>query len=372
MSVKSSEIIQAIEAIAPRRLAESWDNVGLQIGSNKREVSKVLFTLDVTAEVVAEAIEIGAQMIVAHHPFIFNGLKGICTDELKGRMVADLIKNDICLYVAHTNLDKAELGLSDYIGKRLGLEAMQPLSASDAEKLYKIVVYVPVTHEELIVEVMGSCGAGFIGRYSHCTYRTCGKGTFMPLAGTHPFIGEQDELTTVEESRVETIVDGKILKRLMQKLKQAHPYEEMAYDLYPLENGELMNQNGLGKIGRLNTPVDGQAFIEHIKKTLDLEWIRATGNPPEKISKVALCTGSGAEFIGLAKVKKADVYITGDLKYHDAQRAVESNLWVIDAGHFGTEKLVVDLLASILEDTLRNKGVTWVASSVNRDFIRCY
>ncbi|MDO4289525.1 MAG: Nif3-like dinuclear metal center hexameric protein, partial [Eubacterium sp.] len=201
MRVKSSEIIQAIEKIAPRRLAESWDNVGLQIGSYKREVDKVLFTLDVTEEVVQEAIDIGAQMIVAHHPFIFNGLKGICTDELKGRMVELLIKNDICLYVAHTNLDKAELGLSDYIGRALGIEEMQPLDASDAEKLYKIVVYVPVTHEDVIVEVMGSCGAGFIGKYSHCTYRTQGLGTFKPLAGTQPFIGEENQVTTVEESR---------------------------------------------------------------------------------------------------------------------------------------------------------------------------
>ncbi|MDO4289345.1 MAG: Nif3-like dinuclear metal center hexameric protein, partial [Eubacterium sp.] len=166
--------------------------------------------------------------------------------------------------------------------------------------------------------------------------------------------------------------DGKILKNLMQKLKKAHPYEEMAYDLYPLENGEIINQNGLGKIGRLKTPTDSETFIAHVKKTLDLEWLRATGNPPEKISRVALCTGSGAEFIGLAKVKKADVYITGDLKYHDAQRAVENNLWVIDAGHFGTEKMVVDLLADILAKSLADRGVSWVASSVNRDFIRCY
>ncbi len=372
MAVKCHEIIQIIEKTAPKRLAESWDNVGLQIGSYKKEVSKVLLTLDVTEEVVAEAIEIGAQMIIAHHPFIFNGLKNICTDELKGKMVADLINHDISLYVAHTNLDKAELGLSDYIGRQLGIQEMQPLAASDAEKYYKIVVYVPVTHEDVIVEVMGSCGAGFIGKYSHCTFRTRGKGTFMPGEDTQPYIGKEGQLETVEESRVETIVSGKILKNLMQKLKKVHPYEEMAYDLYPLENGEMLNQNGLGKIGRLAEPMESMAFIDRIKETLKLDWVRATGNPPEKVSKVALCTGSGAEFIGLAKVKKADVYITGDLKYHDAQRALENNLWVIDAGHFGTEKMVVDLLAEMLTKALDGKGVQWVCSAVNRDFIRCY
>lgn len=372
MAVKCSEITKVIETVAPRSLAESWDNVGLQIGSFQKRVEKVLLTLDVTEAVVREAVVEKADMIIAHHPFIFNGIKSICTDELKGKIVAELIRNDISLYVAHTNLDKAELGLNDYIAKTLGIEKRQPLDPSDEDKLYKIVVYVPVDYTDKIVEVMGDSGAGFIGNYSHCTYRTVGQGTFKPLEGTDPFIGEEGEVTTVKEDRVETIIDGRMMKTLIQKLKKVHPYEEMAYDLYPLENGLLLNQNGLGKIGTLKEAMAPDAFIAHVKKALNLSHVRAAGNEPSKVKKVALCTGSGAEFIGLAKVKKADVYITGDLKYHDAQRAAENNLWVLDAGHFGTEKMVVGLLENLLRENVNDPEIEYVRSNFNEDFMRYY
>lgn len=372
MAVKCSEIIKVIEKVAPRNLAESWDNVGLQIGSYHKKVENVLLTLDVTETVVAEAVKKNADMIIAHHPFIFGGLKSVCTDELKGRIVAELIKNDISLYVAHTNLDKAELGLSDYVAQALGIDDRQVLEASDADQLYKIVVYVPVEDTEKITEVMGEAGAGFIGNYSHCTYRSIGSGTFKPLEGTTPSIGEVGKIETVKEDRVETIIDGKMIKSLIQQLKKVHPYEEMAYDLYPLENGKLLNQNGLGKIGYLKEAMTPEFFIDHVKKSLKLEHIRAAGKVPNKIKKIALCTGSGSEFIGLAKVKKADVYITGDLKYHEAQRATENNLWVIDAGHFGTEKMVVNLLEKLLKEGVKDSEITYYQSECSEDFMRYY
>ncbi|MEG2898371.1 MAG: Nif3-like dinuclear metal center hexameric protein [Eubacterium sp.] len=372
MAVKCSEIIQMIEMVAPKNLAESWDNVGLQIGSYKKQVNRILLTLDVTETVVLEAIEKKADLIISHHPFIFNGLKSICTDEQKGHLVAMLIKNDIALYAAHTNLDKAELGLNDYIAKKLEIDERLPLEPSDEAKLYKIVVYVPTEYTDKIIRVLGENGAGFIGNYSHCTYRTVGEGTFKPLDGTTPFIGKKGEMTKVEEDRIETIINDKMMKTIIQKLKAVHPYEEMAYDVYPLENGALLNKNGSGKIGLLKEAVSPEWLIEKIKNTLQLEHIRAAGNPPEKIRKVALCTGSGAEFMGLAKVKKADVYITGDLKYHDAQRADENNLWVIDAGHFGTEKMVVNLLEEMLKNQLFNQSVEFLRSEKNEDFMRYY
>ncbi|MEG0378308.1 MAG: Nif3-like dinuclear metal center hexameric protein [Eubacterium sp.] len=348
MAVKCSEVLQIIEKIAPKNLAESWDNVGLQIGSYKKVVSKILLTLDVTPQVVQEAVKKEVDLVISHHPFIFNGLKSICVDEQKGHIVEMFIKNELM------------------IDERL------PLEASNEKKLYKIVVYVPTDYSAKIVQVLGENGAGFIGNYSHCTFRTMGEGTFKPLPGTAPFIGEEGEIVKVEEDRIETIIDSKMLKTMLNKLKAAHPYEEMAYDLYPLENGALINKNGLGKIGFLKEAMTPERFIEQIKKVLNLEHLRAAGIPPDKIKKVALCTGSGAEFIGLAKVKKADVYITGDLKYHDAQRAIENNLWVIDAGHFGTEKMVVNLLQELLENELLEKGIECLQSEKNEDFMRYY
>lgn len=372
MSVKCSEITAAIEKIAPRRLAESWDNVGLQVGSYKKEIQRVLLTLDVTEEVINEAIEKNADMIISHHPFIFGGVKSICTDEPKGALLAKVIQHHIVIYAAHTNLDKAELGLSDYIAEKIGIDERKPLDPSDAENLYKIVIYVPVDYTDAILEVLGNAGAGFIGRYSHCSFRTVGKGAFKPLEGTNPFIGTTDELTTVEEDRIETIITASIMKNLIRKLKDVHPYEEMAYDVYPLENGNLINQNGLGKIGVLSEPTTPDAFITRLKDILKIDTLRAAGNQPKSIKRVALCTGSGAEFMGLAKVKKADVYITGDLKYHDGQRAKENNLWVIDAGHFGTEKMVTGLLERLLKKAFDGRDLEIMLSEKNEDFIKYY
>lgn len=372
MTVRSHDIIRAIEKTAPRHLAESWDNVGLQVGSYKKEIRRVLLTLDVTDAVIQEALDRQADMIVSHHPFIFGGIKAICTDEMKGRQVATLIKNDLVLYAAHTNLDKAELGLSDYVADMIGIDSRLPLDPRDEETLYKVVIYTPVDYTEKIIDVMGKNGAGFIGRYSHCTFRTVGKGTFKPLSGTHPFIGEEGEVATVEEDRIETIVNGQGLKQLIRKIKDAHPYEEMAYDVYPLENSRLLNMNGLGKIGRLKEPMTPEAFVQMLKTVLNTKTLRAAGKEPEMIKKVALCTGSAADLMGIAKMKGADVYITGDLKYHEGQRASENGLWVIDAGHFDTEKMVTRLLKCIIENELKEDAPEILLSKCNADYIRYY
>lgn len=369
--MKTSQIFKIIEDTAPLYLAEKWDNCGLQVGSYKQKVSKILLTLDVTPAVVNEAIEKKVDLIISHHPFIFNGLKKIWLEDQKGKMIAQLLSNNITLYSAHTNLDKANLGLNDYIAKKIQISEALPLEPEE-EKLYKIAIYVPVDYTEKIVNVLGESGAGFIGNYSHCTYRTMGKGTFKPLKGTNPFIGEEGEFATVEENRIETIVDGRMVKSLIKKIKTAHPYEEMAYDLFPLENGKLIMKHGLGKIGILEKPMVPIDFINHVKTSLNLEHVRVAGKPPKKISRVALCTGSGAEFMGVAKVRKADVYITGDLKYHEAQRAYENNLWVIDAGHFGSEKMVVDLLKELIDKQIEKDQIETIISTKNEDFMRFY
>lgn len=372
MGLKASKVFGCIEALAPKRLAESWDNVGLQIGSYSQMVERILLTLDVTPAVVQEAVDCGADLIISHHPFIFNGLKHICFDEHSGALVEKLIKNEIGVYTAHTNIDIAEFGLNDYIANTLGIENRRPLDPATQEMYYKLVVYVPVEKTADILEVLGENGAGFIGNYSHCTFRATGKGTFKPLENTHPYIGEEGQVETVVEDRIETIIDGRMVKTMIGKLKKAHPYEEMAYDLYPLDGNTMVEKDGLGKIGELEVPMTPDAFLNHVKTALSLGSLRTAGTPPDTIRRVALCTGSGSEFIGLAKLKKADVYITGDLKYHDAQRAAENNLWVIDAGHFGTEKLVVGLLKHTIEAAFPEGQVQCIKSRQNQDFFKYY
>lgn len=347
--MKAQEIYKVIEQIAPLYLAEDWDNSGLQIGSYNRDINKVLLTLDVTKEVIQEAIEKDVQLIVSHHPFIFNGIKSLCIDNGKGELVAQLIKNNISVYSAHTNLDSAKLGLNHYIANQLGIKETEPLVQSDQDQLFKLVIFTPQNFSQKILDVLGENGAGLLGKYSHSSFRAAGKSTFKPLEGSKPYIGRTNKVETVIEDRIETIIDRHLAKKILPILKEIHPYEEMAYDLYPLDSSISKNENGLGRIGFLNKPMTSHEFIDLIKKSLGVKFIRTAGPIPEKIKKVALCTGAGAEFLSIAKFKAADAYITGDLKYHEAQNAKENNLWVIDAGHFGTEKNVVYLLKDHLK-----------------------
>ncbi|MBI4855659.1 MAG: Nif3-like dinuclear metal center hexameric protein [Acetobacterium woodii] len=372
MSVKLNKIIQSIEAIAPEKLAEDWDNVGLQVGSRQQLVNKILLTLDISAEVVKEAVTKKADLIIAHHPFIFNGLKTLSSDWEKGQLIEQLIKNDIAVYVAHTNLDKAETGLNYYLAELLGLENIRTLEPSNPVTYYKLVVYTPMEATERIIEVLGKNGAGAIGDYDYCTYRSSGIGTFRPLAGSNPFIGSLDKLESVAEDRIEAIVPVYELKNLINQLKKNHPYEEMAYDVIPLENGRLINENGLGKIGVLKAPMDAAGFIGAVKEKLGLITLRGAGNMPETIRRVAICSGAGADMIGLAKAKRADVLITGDLKHHDGQRAQENNFWVLDAGHYGTEKWVVDCFQKILKTDLGENCLEMMVAEASRDFIVNY
>ncbi|WP_286947167.1 Nif3-like dinuclear metal center hexameric protein [Acetobacterium sp. UBA5834] len=372
MSVKLNQIIQTIEALAPERLAESWDNVGLQVGSRQQCINRILLTLDVTADVVDEAVVKKADLIIAHHPFIFNGLKTVSCDGEKGQMIAQLIINDVAVYVAHTNLDKAAKGLNHYLAEIIGLEKIKTLEPSNPTRYYKLVVFTPVEASHKIIEVLGKNGAGAIGDYDYCTYRSSGTGTFRPKEGAKPFIGAVDKMTSVSEDRIEAIVAAPELKNLIAALKRNHPYEAMAYDVIPLENGDLMNENGLGKIGILSQPIGAVDFITEIKKRLDLPTLRGAGKVPEIVRRVAICSGAGADMIGLAKAKRADVLITGDLKHHDGQRALENNIWVLDAGHYGTEKWVTDCLKQMLTAGLEDACPEMIVAESSRDFIVNY
>lgn len=361
-------VAACIKRAAPESLAEDWDNSGLQLGSYQAPVNSVLTVLDITPDTVAEAKELGANLIVSHHPLFFKNIKSIRTDTAKGALIEDLLKNDMSVYSAHTNLDKASNGLNTFIGRLLALQNTSPL-IPEKEDYVKLVVYTPKGYEQQVIEAMDESGAGTTGQgYTSCTFRTEGTGTFRANTQAHPFIGEAGELTQTQEYKIETIVPKSALERVFKSVRRVHPYEEMAYDIYPTELIDLPATTGLGRIGMADQVRSPEEFAAFVKETLGLERLVSAGPKPESVKKVALCTGAGAEFISAAKRAGADVYITGDLKHHDAQAAEQAGLWVLDAGHYGTEKQASILLAELLADC----GVPVYVSKTQKNFMESY
>ncbi len=372
MPVKCQTIISLIEKFAPKSLAEEWDNVGLHIGDPSADINGVIVNLDVNDGVVDEARKRGANLIVSHHPLIFKALKNIRADLPHGRLITDIIKSDINVYCAHTNMDSAVEGVNQVLAELLGLKNTEVLNPDKPEKIYKIVVFIPESHADTVREAMTKAGAGWIGNYSDCTFSVNGTGTFKAAAGCNPFIGEIGVLEKAAEVRLETVVRATQINRVVNAMLKAHPYEEVAYDIYPLANsaGEL----GLGRVGTLEKPVKLVEFMETVKKALNVEAVRYGGDPQAMVEKVAVCGGSGAGLIHKAVYAGADVFVTGDLKYHEAQEAVALGLSFIDAGHYATENPVVAKLACMIEESLTSEGysIPVYASRNTCDVFRFY
>jgi len=330
--ITNGNVFKALESWAPQHLAYDWDNVGLQIGSYSERTKKVLVTLDVLEPVADEAIDAGVNLIIAHHPLIFKPLKRIDFQTPKGGTIKKLIENNITVYAAHTNLDIAQGGVNDLLADKLGLDDVQPLVDMREEPLLKLMVFVPKTHAEQVRDALGKAGAGHIGNYSHCTFQTEGHGTFMPLEGTDPFIGSTNKLEIVDEFKMETVVKEKDLHRVITAMKKAHPYEEVAYDLFPLKH--IGPPFGLGRIGTMKETADVKALSETIKNVFDIENLRVTGDLTQQIKKVAVIGGSGEKYLYQAKKMGADAFITGDVTFHLAQDAKELGLALIDPGHY--------------------------------------
>lgn len=364
--VTMKDIATAIESQAPLQLQESWDNCGLQVGSMSSPVKRVLTALDVTPEVVAEAIEQQADAIVTHHPMIFKGIKSINTDTMQGNMMKDLLCHSINVYSAHTNLDVTGGGLNDEVATRLGLQNIQGLEETGRDIAYKLAVYVPITHSEQLRQAMGDAGAGHIGAYSHCSFSVAGEGRFLPLEGTNPFIGHVGTIETVQEERVETVVPKKRLGQVLAAMEKVHPYEEIAYDVVALEN--VAEIHCIGRIGNLPQRLSMQEFKELLQSVFLHSQLRWGGTKISSVQRIGLCTGSGAEFIKVAAKQKADAYITGDVKYHDMQLAKELGITVVDAGHYGTEYMSQTLLKRMIEKTFATTDVEVIESKVQRDF----
>lgn len=355
MPVKAEELTGLIEELAPPGLAEQWDNSGWQVGDPSAEVERVMVTLDIDEQVVEEATASGVQLLISHHPLFMKGLKKIRLDTPGGRLVGKLICSGIGAYAAHTNLDIAAGGVNDVLAEKIGLKNTEVLHATEREKYLKLVVFVPTSHLENVMDALRSEGAGWIGNYSDCTFQLKGIGTFRPGEGTNPYIGKQGELERVEEIRLETIVSSTGVKRVVEAMVKAHPYEEVAYDLYPLalEGPE----KGLGRVGDLESPVKLREFAELVKDVLGVSSVRYGGEGNEIVSRVAVCSGSGAELWPAARALGARVLVTGDIKYHTARDMLAEGMKFIDAGHYGTEKIVIEFLSNYLKGKIEEKGI---------------
>lgn len=361
MSIKCSDIVKHMEELAPVKYAMDWDNVGLLVGDSTKEVSKVIIALDATSQVIDEAILQKADIIITHHPILFKSIKKITDDSIKCKDIMKLIKNDICVYSAHTNLDIVPGGTNDVMINLFDVENITVLKPVDNNMYKKVAVYVPKEHVKNVREAMCLAGAGELGNYKDCVFMTKGVGTFTPENGANPFLGQVDVLEQVKEIKLETIVDGGKVNQVIKAMIQAHPYEEVAYDIFPLEIRE--NKYGFGRVAILKDSLKLNNLTEILKDKLRLKNIKVSGDLDKEIKKIAVCTGSGMEFVKEAFVQNADVYITSDIKYHEASDAMNMGMALIDATHCASENIVVPKLCEYIQ-TLDDK-LEVIESSVN-------
>ena len=357
---KISDIISAIEAYAPLHLQDGYDNCGLQVGDGNAEATGVLLCVDVTEAVVDEAIALGVNMVVSHHPLIFRGLKKLVGRSDIERIVIKAIKNDIAIYSAHTNMDNTRGGVSARMAQKLGLKNVRVLVPQVGRQV-KVVVYVPTSYADAVADAMHSCGAGNIGDYEHCSYRIAGEGRYRAKAGAHPFVGTPGEMHSEPETRIEVIADAAVKDRVVQAMLQAHPYEEPAYDVLQLQNESPYE--GAGVVGDIE-PTSATDFFAKLKNVFGVDAVRFCGDATKTIRRVALCGGSGAEFIGAAVHSGADIYVTGDVKYHDFTGNA-SRILIADIGHYESEQFTKDIFYEIIREKMPNFA-TYYAKSENK------
>lgn len=352
---KTADIVGIINKIAPVVLAETWDNPGLQVGDPGAEVTRILVALDPTPDVIDSAIAASCQLLVTHHPLIFKPLKSISTANPHGASIQKAIRGGVSIVSLHTNYDIARGGLNDLLADKAGLSGCVPLRVTATPELVKLVVFVPAGRLEGVRDALFPFIAAQ-GNYRDCSFAAGGVGTFTPLEGAEPFIGTPGMLAEVREERLELLMLRRQLPRAVKALLAAHPYEEPAFDIYPLLNeGEKL---GLGRIGFLPEPVTLEEYAARLKKDLSAPALRYVGDPAARVSKVALCSGSGASLLREAVRSGADVLVTGDIKYHEARDAEDLGLALIDAGHFPTEIIMVDDITQRLGQALVAAGYT--------------
>ncbi|MEJ6491441.1 MAG: Nif3-like dinuclear metal center hexameric protein [Flavobacteriales bacterium] len=351
--MKIKEITNYLESLAPLSSQESYDNAGLIVGNHNDEVSSVLISLDCTEEIVQEAIDKNCQMIISHHPIVFYGLKKLNGKNYVERTVIKAIKNDIAVYAIHTNLDNYKFGVNFEISKRLKLQKTKIL-APKKNNLLKLVTYVPLEAKENVLLSLFNAGAGHIGNYSECSFSAEGEGTFLPNEKANPSSGEKGQLSRDKEFKVEVLVNSHIKNQVFGALLDSHPYEEVAHQWIPVEN---VNQDeGSGMVGDLATEMSENDFMAFLKDTFQCGVIRHTEFRNKSIKRVAFCGGAGGFLLHQAKREKADIFITGDYKYHEFFDA-ENQIIIADIGHFESEQYTTNLLGEILTKKFPNFAV---------------
>ncbi|MBP6964670.1 MAG: Nif3-like dinuclear metal center hexameric protein [Armatimonadetes bacterium] len=352
------DIIPILEEIAPPHYAQEGDSIGLQIGDPDADVSSIVVSVDVTPEVVRECARRSADLLITHHPLIspnWQPLPSVRLDVYPQSLVYQLINSGIALYVMHTNYDSADGGINDTLAEKLGVLDGEVMLPTWTDKLFKLVTFVPADALDAVRDAISEAGAGWIGKYSHCTFQTPGVGTFKPLEGAEPYVGKVGELEKTPEIRLETIVPDDRLHDVISAMIAAHPYEEVAYDVYPLKNEG--RTHGIGLCGSLRKPTTFGAFCEMLCKVLTVPDPRKAGDPDSKVEKVAMLGGGGSKRIGLAHSMGADVYVTGDVNHHQFLEAKALGINVIDATHFWTERPGMVALAPRLKDILSSDGI---------------
>ncbi|PWH86480.1 Nif3-like dinuclear metal center hexameric protein [Brumimicrobium oceani] len=350
MELKVNNITDYLEGFAPLSSQESYDNSGLIVGNREMKVTEVLLSLDCIEETVEEAIKIGANLIIAHHPIVFGGLKQLNGKNYVERTVIKAIKNDIAIYAIHTNLDNYKFGVNYEIAKRIGIDNPRVL-APKKNVLKKLVFFCPENEAEKVTRAIFEAGGGNIGEYAECSFSSDGEGTFLPNEKANPTLGTKGKQEKAKEKRVEVLISAHKERQIVNAMISAHPYEEVAHEIYPISN---VNQDeGSGMIGKLEKPMEVKAFLKHIKTAFNCGTIQHTELVKQEIETVAFCGGSGSFLLGNAKSQKADIYITGDFKYHEFFDA-EKEIIIADIGHFESEQYTPDLILALLKKNFIN------------------
>lgn len=359
--MKIVEIINYLESIAPPSLQEGYDNAGLITGNGKWDCTGIMCTLDVTEEVVREAIEKKCNLVIAHHPIIFRGLKRINGSNYVERTIISAIKYDLAIYAIHTNLDNVIGGVSGRMATLLGLREVKVL-APRANTLRKLFTFVPATHAPAVRDAIFKAGGGMIGKYDECSFNTAGEGTFRAGEGADPFVGKIGDRHTEPEMRIEVVFPAHRQGAILRAMVEAHPYEEVAYDVVDLVNAHP--GIGSGVVGELPSPMKARDFLGLLKTAFGIALIRHTEIVKDEVSRIAVCGGAGSFLIPNALKAGVDVYVTGDMKYHEFFDA-DGRMVIADIGHFESEQFTIDLLQEVLEQKFTTFAVLKTSVKTN-------
>jgi len=361
LKMKISQIIETLEDFAPIDLQESFDNTGLQVGDSSQNVKGVLLCLDVTEEVLEEALELDCNLIISHHPLLFKPLKKLTGKTYIERCVMKACKNDLAIYSAHTNIDNASGGLNFYLAEKIGLQNIRILSPKK-DGLLKLATFVPEAYAGAVRNALFNAGAGYIGNYDLCSFNVSGIGTFRAGEPANPFVGNRNELHNEPEIRIETILPVQKKSTALRALLAVHPYEEPAFDFYPLANDQ--EKIGSGVVGELPYPEEEETFLQRLKTGFKLQSIKHSPLTGKEIREVALCSGNGAFLIQDAIAYGADIFITGEAKYND-YLDVENRILLAVIGHYESEIITKELFYDVITKKITNFAVHFSTTNTN-------